>query len=77
LKADLSEKNQIEAEESTSQLSAEQQVNLLKLVRDHGSDWDAVQAGLGLADRKSAILEFLRLDLSSEHFKQLGSILGE
>jgi hypothetical protein len=77
LKADLSEKNQIEAEESTSQLSAEQQVNLLKLVRDHGSDWDAVQAGLGLADRKSAILEFLRLDLSNEHFKQLGSILGE
>ena len=77
LKVDFCESNQIEAEEKSSTLSADEQTNLVKHVRDFGNDWEAIKQKMGFEESKKAIIEYLRINLDEKHFEQLGSILGE
>ena len=58
-------------------MSADQQVNLVKHVRDLGNDWEAIAQKMGLDGAKTAIVEYLRLNLDDAHLQSLGSIIGE
>ena len=50
-------------------MSADEQTNLVKYVRDFGNDWETIKQKMGFDDSRKAIVEYLRINLDDKHFE--------